>query len=72
MTSQTLTRPVSTQPSDAQSEFGQTTPVSNPRIFKSIQTHYRSNHQAEFLAITAQVESLLEELQTLDRAKIIN
>ncbi len=54
----------STQHSDSQTALSPDDLVLNTRIFKSVQTHYQSNHQAEFFDITAQVESLLEELQT--------
>lgn len=35
------------------------------RVLKSVKTLYCSNHQEEFLDISAQIESLLAELQTL-------
>jgi hypothetical protein len=35
------------------------------RILQSVQLHYQTDHQEEFLRLKAQVESLLMELETL-------
>lgn len=63
MTSQTLITkplgPVSAQQSDVQSE-----PTADSPVLKSVKTHYHSDHQEEFLDISAQIESLLCELRT--------
>jgi hypothetical protein len=36
------------------------------RLLQSIRLHYHSNHQAEYLNLQAQVESLLTQLQQGD------
>ena len=67
MTSKTLVYQPSGQGSDSLTALSHNSSTLNNRIFTSVQTHYRSSHQAEFLDITAQVESLLAELQTLNQ-----
>jgi hypothetical protein len=58
MTSQILTIKPLDPVSDAQSE------LADSPVLKSVKTHYHSDHQEEFLDISAQIESLLSELRT--------
>jgi hypothetical protein len=68
MTSQTLIAKPLDQMSLSQS--GPDSPdLVDSRVFKSVKTLYCSNHQEEFLDLSAEVESLLEELRTLQPAQ---
>ncbi|MGB7414171.1 MAG: hypothetical protein WA902_08175 [Thermosynechococcaceae cyanobacterium] len=63
MTSQTLiTKPLN-QVSPQQSDLNPVSSADSP-VLKSVKTHYHSDHQEEFLDISAQIESLLSELRT--------
>ncbi|MGF1600787.1 MAG: hypothetical protein ACFCU8_02005 [Thermosynechococcaceae cyanobacterium] len=63
MTSQILiTKPL--DPVSAQSSDSNQEPFADSHVLKSVKTHYHSDHQEEFLDISAQIESLLSELQT--------
>ncbi len=62
MTSQTLISKPLSQVSSSQSDSGQVLDTEN-RVLKSVKALYCSNHQEEFLDISAQIETLLEELQ---------
>lgn len=64
MTSQTLISKPLNQVSSPQSDSSQGL-AADSRVLKSVKTLYCSSHQEEFLDISAQLESLLEELQTL-------
>lgn len=67
MTSQTLVPQSSNPQTGLQTSVSPAVTIQNDRTVQSIQTHYRSSHQAEFLDITAQIESLLAELQAVSQ-----
>lgn len=64
MTSQTLISKPLNQVSSSQADSSQEL-AAEGRVLKSVKTLYCSNHQEEFLDISAQIECLLAELRTL-------
>ncbi len=64
MTSQTLISKPLNQVSSSQPDSSKEL-AAEGRVLKSVKTLYCSNHQEEFLDISAQIESLLAELRTL-------
>jgi hypothetical protein len=63
MTSQTIVAEVSELTQTGQSVAD--VPVSHPesRLFEAVKQLYKSDHQAEYLELKAQVELLLQQLQ---------
>lgn len=61
MTSQTIiSKPAATQQSVPTSSINS----NDARLFETVKHVYKSDHQAEYLEIKAQIESLLQQLQT--------
>ena len=65
MTSQTIiSEPAATQPSVSAGAINS----NDARLFETVKHVYKSDHQAEYLEIKAQLESLLQQLQTETQA----
>ena len=70
MTSQTVVSPSSELVTQSQPAFSQGAVATDTRTFHAVKVLYRSNHQAEYLDLNAEVESLLAQVQTLTRPSI--
>ncbi|WP_299408997.1 hypothetical protein [Acaryochloris sp. IP29b_bin.148] len=64
MTSQTIIAESSKGTPTPRTDAKQTVAPTDARLFDKVRHHYHSDHQAEYLDINAQVELLLQQLQT--------